>query len=47
LVEEVDRIINSPGLQTTMKERAKAFARVDSANIIADAILDIALQHEN
>jgi hypothetical protein len=29
-----------------MKEKAKAFARLDSAKLIADGILDIALQHE-
>lgn len=46
LIEEIDRIAGSPPIQTAMKERAKAFARLDSAREIADAILDIALQHE-
>jgi hypothetical protein len=29
-----------------MKEHAKAFARLDSATVIADAVLNIALEHE-
>ena len=46
LIEEIDRIYNSPRIKETMKAQAKAFARTDSANVIADAILNIALQHE-
>ena len=46
IIEEVDRIYNSPNIKETMKRQAKAFSRLDSANLIADAILDIALQHE-
>ncbi|MDE1941361.1 MAG: UDP-N-acetylglucosamine--N-acetylmuramyl-(pentapeptide) pyrophosphoryl-undecaprenol N-acetylglucosamine transferase, partial [Patescibacteria group bacterium] len=46
LTEEIDRICGSPAIKETMKERARAFARLDSAKTIADAILDIALQHE-
>jgi UDP-N-acetylglucosamine--N-acetylmuramyl-(pentapeptide) pyrophosphoryl-undecaprenol N-acetylglucosamine transferase len=46
LIEEIDRINGNPGIKSTMKERAKAFARLDSAEIIADAILDMALEHE-
>ena len=47
LAEEIDRIYNNQAIKQTMKERAKAFARLDSAGIvIADAILDIALEHE-
>lgn len=46
LIEEIDRIYNSKSLTTTMQERAKAFARLDSAKVIADGILDIALEHE-
>ncbi len=46
LVEEIDRIVGSVSLTATMKEHAKAFARLDSARVIADGILDIALQHE-
>ncbi len=46
IIEEVDRIYNSPAIKETMKKQAKAFARVDSAALIADAILNIALEHE-
>lgn len=46
VIEEIDRIYNSPSLKETMKKQAKSFARLDSANLIADAILDIALEHE-
>jgi UDP-N-acetylglucosamine--N-acetylmuramyl-(pentapeptide) pyrophosphoryl-undecaprenol N-acetylglucosamine transferase len=46
LTEEIDRIYSSPAIRQTMKERAAAFARLDSARVIADAILNIALEHE-
>jgi len=46
LIEEIGRIVSSPDISRTMRERASAFARRDSAKLIADAILDIALEHE-
>ncbi len=46
LIGEIDRIISSPKIRETMKEKAKAFARLDSANVIADVLLDIAISHE-
>ncbi len=46
IIEEIDRIHNSPNLKETMKQKAKAFARLDSAQLIADVILDVALEHE-
>ena len=46
LIEEIDRICGSPEIKQTMKEKARAFARLDSADIIADVMLDIALEHE-
>jgi len=46
LTEEIDRIVTSIVITTTMKEHAKAFARLDSASVIADGLLDIALEHE-
>jgi UDP-N-acetylglucosamine--N-acetylmuramyl-(pentapeptide) pyrophosphoryl-undecaprenol N-acetylglucosamine transferase len=46
VIEEIGRIYGSPAIKETMKQRAKAFARPDSAQLIADAILDIALEHE-
>ena len=45
LIEEIDRIVNSPTIKQTMRQKAKDFSRLDSANIIADAILNIALEH--
>ena len=46
LIEEINHIYDSATITQTMKERARAFARTDGADIIADAILDIALEHE-
>ena len=46
LIEEVNRISNSPSIRKTMSDRAKAFSRLDSASLIANAILSIALEHE-
>ena len=46
LVEEIDRICVTPSVRDTMKARARAFAKLDSARTIAQAILDIALAHE-
>ncbi len=46
LIEEIDRINNTPAIKNAMKAHAKGFSRLDSASIIADAILDIALEHE-
>lgn len=45
LIEEIDRIVTSPAIRQTMRDKAKAFSRLDSANIIADAILNTALEH--
>jgi UDP-N-acetylglucosamine--N-acetylmuramyl-(pentapeptide) pyrophosphoryl-undecaprenol N-acetylglucosamine transferase len=46
LIEEVNRITGSSTISNTMREKAKAFARSDSASVIAEAILDVALTHE-
>lgn len=46
LAAEIDRIHGNKAIAETMRERAKAFARLDSATIIADALIDIALEHE-
>lgn len=46
LVEEIDRIISNQAIRDTMKKKARDFARIDSANIIAGAVLDTALEHE-
>ncbi|MEK7646544.1 MAG: UDP-N-acetylglucosamine--N-acetylmuramyl-(pentapeptide) pyrophosphoryl-undecaprenol N-acetylglucosamine transferase [Patescibacteria group bacterium] len=46
IIGEIDRIHDNEVLQKTMREQAKAFARIDSSALIADALLDTALEHE-
>lgn len=46
LASEIDRIHDTSTIREKMEERARAFARLDSARLIAKAILDIALEHE-
>jgi len=46
LAEEIDHIYSTPAIRDTMRKKASEFARLDSAKTIADAILDIALEHE-
>jgi UDP-N-acetylglucosamine--N-acetylmuramyl-(pentapeptide) pyrophosphoryl-undecaprenol N-acetylglucosamine transferase len=46
LIEEIGRITGTPEISNLMRAKAKEFSRLDSANIIAKAILDIALEHE-
>ena len=46
LIEEIDRIYNNISIKRTMAQKAKDFSRLDSAQVIADAILELALTHE-
>ncbi|MEI6397006.1 MAG: UDP-N-acetylglucosamine--N-acetylmuramyl-(pentapeptide) pyrophosphoryl-undecaprenol N-acetylglucosamine transferase [Candidatus Taylorbacteria bacterium] len=46
LIEEIDRIYNNLSIKQTMAQKAKDFSRLDSAQVIADAILELALTHE-
>ena len=46
LIEEINRIHDNPSIKQTMAQKAKDFSRLDSAQVIAGAILDIALSHE-
>ncbi len=46
LIGEIDHIYKNEVIKQTMKEKAQSFARLDSANIIADVLIDIALEHE-
>ncbi|MDD5164988.1 MAG: UDP-N-acetylglucosamine--N-acetylmuramyl-(pentapeptide) pyrophosphoryl-undecaprenol N-acetylglucosamine transferase [Candidatus Pacebacteria bacterium] len=46
LIGEINRIVGSQAISKTMSERAKAFSRLDSASLIAEAILSIGLEHE-
>ncbi|MCX6701979.1 MAG: UDP-N-acetylglucosamine--N-acetylmuramyl-(pentapeptide) pyrophosphoryl-undecaprenol N-acetylglucosamine transferase [Candidatus Zambryskibacteria bacterium] len=46
LVSEIDRIIETPGEKEKMAKCATDFARKDSAKLIAQEILSIALEHD-
>jgi UDP-N-acetylglucosamine--N-acetylmuramyl-(pentapeptide) pyrophosphoryl-undecaprenol N-acetylglucosamine transferase len=46
LIGEIDRIVTHDNIRNTMIDRTKVFARKDSANLIADALLNIVLEHE-
>lgn len=46
LVSEIDRLINNKDGRQKMSEAAKAFARRNSAELIAKEILEIAISHE-
>jgi UDP-N-acetylglucosamine--N-acetylmuramyl-(pentapeptide) pyrophosphoryl-undecaprenol N-acetylglucosamine transferase len=46
LIEEINRIVGTPEIKSTMSKKASEFARLDSSSIIADALLDIGLEHE-
>ncbi len=46
LVSEIDRLFANPKQRTDMTEAAKKFARPDAAKLIAEAVLDVALEHE-
>lgn len=46
LISEITRLMENPAERDRMKQAAKAFARLDAANLIAKAILAIGLEHE-
>ncbi|MBI5126678.1 MAG: undecaprenyldiphospho-muramoylpentapeptide beta-N-acetylglucosaminyltransferase [Candidatus Taylorbacteria bacterium] len=46
LTYEIDTLIKNTELRTKMKDAAHKFSRLDSADIIAQALLEIALEHE-
>lgn len=46
LLAEIERILTTPGEKERMSESAKSFARRDSANLIAQEIVAIALEHD-
>lgn len=46
LLAEIDRILSNPTETNNMIESAKAFARKDSAELIAKEIISIGLEHE-
>lgn len=46
LLSEINRILGSEQQKNHMREAARGFSRPDAAKLIANAILDIALSHE-
>jgi len=46
LVAEIDRLFTNPKTRNDMAEAAKKFARPDAGKILAEAVLDTALEHE-
>ncbi len=46
LVSEVNRILSHEQVRHAMANAARAFARADAASLIASALLDIAISHE-
>lgn len=46
IINEVDRIMSTPQVSEKMRTGAKTFARLDSAHLIANEILKIAIKHE-
>jgi UDP-N-acetylglucosamine:LPS N-acetylglucosamine transferase len=46
LMAEIDRILTNPIEEQKMIDSAKAFARRDSAEIIAKELISIGLEHE-
>jgi len=47
LVSEINRILGDREIVRAMSTAARAFARVDAARAVAEALLDIALSHES
>lgn len=46
IVNEVERILTNPVIANRMRDSAKKFARADSAHLIANEVMKIALKHE-
>lgn len=47
LMQEIDRILNSETISDNMKEGARKFKKPDAEKTIAEALLKIALKHED
>ena len=45
LVSEIDRLFTNPKARNDMAEAAKKFSKPDAARVVAEGILDIALEH--
>lgn len=46
LISEIDRLFSNPKIRADMAESAKKFARPDAGRVLAEAIIDTALEHE-
>lgn len=46
LIAEIDRLFTNPKARTDMQEAAKKFAKPDAAQVLANTIIDTALEHE-
>ena len=46
LMSEIDRLFTNPKARTDLADAAKKFAKKDAAKVLANAIIDTALEHE-
>lgn len=46
IISEIERLFTNPKARNDMAEAAKKFAKKDAAKVLADAIVEIALEHE-
>lgn len=46
LISEINRILNSEQVKHAMSNAARSFSRADAAKVIANAIIDIGISHE-
>jgi len=46
LVSEIDRLFTNPKARTDMADAAKKFAKKNAARVLAEAVIDTALEHE-
>lgn len=47
LLSEIDRLFTNPKARTDMAEAAKKFAKPDAARVLAEGVIDIALEHSS
>ena len=47
LVAEIDRLFTNPKARTDMADAAKKFAKKDAARVLANAVVDLGLEHES
>jgi UDP-N-acetylglucosamine--N-acetylmuramyl-(pentapeptide) pyrophosphoryl-undecaprenol N-acetylglucosamine transferase len=46
LMSEIDRLFTNPKARTDLADAAKKFAKKDAAKVLAEAVIDMALDHE-